>query len=112
MAYQSAILHQPDYTPTYYLMAAVLEKLGRWNESAHMGAQYLEKAPNGVYAPQAKQLVAFVQTQSHIAMMPENPATNPANANTPPESKSTVPRTAPRIAPQGDGVARGYVQAP
>jgi tetratricopeptide (TPR) repeat protein len=100
-SYQSAILHQPDYTPTYYLMAAVLEKLGRWSESAALGTQYLEKAPNGVYAPQAKQLLAYVHTQSHVAMMPDT--TTPSSA----DHASKKPS-----APQGDGVARGYVQTP
>ncbi len=100
-SYQSAIVRQPDYTPTYYLMAAVLEKLGRWSESAALGTQYLEKAPNGVYASQARQLLAYVHTQSHVAMMPEATA---------PGSGEHVSKTS--NAPQGDGVARGYVQAP
>ena len=100
-AYQSAIRYQPDYTPTYYLMAAVLEKLGRWNESAALGAQYLEKAPNGVYASQAKQLLAYVHTQSQVAVLPNDGT-----------AKEDLVPSKPSAVPSGDGVARGYVQAP
>ncbi len=62
-AYRTAIQHEPNYAPTYYLLAAVLQKQEQWSASLQYGEAYLNLSPNGQFAPQAKQLVAYVRQQ-------------------------------------------------
>ncbi|MFN8614467.1 MAG: tetratricopeptide repeat protein [Vampirovibrionales bacterium] len=99
LAYRQAIEHQPDYSPTYYLMAAVLEKLGRWGESAQYGETYLTKAPQGLYATQARQLIVFAKIQEQT--QEKLPEALPVSSATP--TADTPPAGA---------VVRGYVQNP
>lgn len=69
-AYQSAIERAPTYAPTYYLLAAVLHKQQRYEESLKFGKLYLKLSPQGLYAKQAMQLVQFLEAK-RLAQVPE-----------------------------------------
>lgn len=56
-AYESMIGQQPDYTPTYYLLALALAHQGDWDLSLAYCMKYLAKDPKGPFAERASQLL-------------------------------------------------------
>jgi len=56
-AYESMIGQQPDYSPTYYLLALALAHEGDWDLSLAYCMKYLAKDPKGPFAERASQLL-------------------------------------------------------